>query len=253
MSDLQDLLRTLEKIDTDAERHSSELVAHARRLGMAAASAAAAARQSARADGVGAAVALQAAQHAVVQAAQLLQQVASAGRRFQARHAPGGGAATPPGQPETAADVVLTAADAAALGDYTGQGYRAMNDALRGKTAMTSDADTRAAAVSAALAKLPDRPGPAFRGTQLTPEQIAGYAPGQLHHEDGFTSTTSDPASAFPGNALFLVFSKHGKDVAAFSPHPESEVLFDKGTDFYVTSNFYDPHVGKQVIIMMEV
>jgi hypothetical protein len=49
------------------------------------------------------------------------------------------------------------------------------------------------------------------------------------------------------------LYSKHGKDVAPYSSYSESEVLFDKGANFHVTSNFFDLHVNKQVIIMMEV
>lgn len=118
---------------------------------------------------------------------------------------------------------------------------------------MTNDTNQRATAISQALSKLPDRTGSVFRGTMLTSEQITSYAPGAVHTEAGFTSTTVDHTSVFPGNALFVVVSKHGKDVSPYSPYPESEVLFDKGTEFLVTSNFYDSHEGKQVIIMMEV
>ena len=118
---------------------------------------------------------------------------------------------------------------------------------------MTNDTNQSAAAVSEALSKLPDRSGPVFRGTTLTPEQIASYTPAAVHPEPGFTSTSSDAKSAFLGNTLFLVISKHGKDVSPYSPYAESEVLFDKGTEFFVTSNFYSQHEGKQVIIMMEV
>ena len=118
---------------------------------------------------------------------------------------------------------------------------------------MSSDTSQGAEAISDALAKLPDRTGPVFRGTTLSSEQIASYVPGAVHPEAGFTSTSSDPKSAFPGNTLFLVISKHGKDVSPYSHYAESEVLFDKGTEFLVTSNFFSPREGKQVIIMMEV
>ncbi len=110
----------------------------------------------------------------------------------------------------------------------------------------------RAAALSAALAKLPDRPGPVFRGTPLKPDQIASYVPGTTRIEPAFLSTTSDPSRDFPGNTLFIVDSKHAKDVSGFSEHPESEVVFDKGTLLYVIGNSWDRRSARHVITMME-
>ncbi len=110
----------------------------------------------------------------------------------------------------------------------------------------------RIEAISTALSKLRDRPGPVFRGTPLTPEQIASYVPGMIRTELAFTSTSADHTRAFPGNALFIIDSRHAKDVSAYSVHPESEVLFDKGTSFYVLDNFVDQRSGKHVITMME-
>ena len=49
-----------------------------------------------------------------------------------------------------------------------------------------------------------------------------------------------------------MITSKHGKDIAVYSAHPESEVLFDKGTSYYVSRNFFDEATGRQVIVMIE-
>ena len=117
---------------------------------------------------------------------------------------------------------------------------------------MDPEMAARAAALSAALAKLPDRTGPVFRGTPLEADQIESYVPGTTRIEPAFLSTTSDPSRDFPGNALFIVDSKHAKDVSGFSEHPESEVVFDKGTSFYVIGNSFDRRSARHVITMME-
>lgn len=117
---------------------------------------------------------------------------------------------------------------------------------------MVPEMAARIAAISTALSKLRDRPGPVFRGTSLTADEIAFYVPGTIRTEAGFTSTSADHARSFPGNALFIIDSRHAKDVSAFSVHSESEVLFDKGTSFYVLDNFVDKRSGKHVITMTE-
>lgn len=256
MSTLQELLVVLEGVNHDAERFSAQLAQQAQRLGQAAAQAVAVTRQTSRTDGGQAAAALQSAQRATSQAAQQLHQAALVGRQFVSHHSGGGpaaGGAASAGTTDGDGAPALNDADIAALGDYTGTGFSTINESLRGGAPMTNNTGQRAAAVSEALSKLPDRSGPVFRGTTLTPEQIASYVPGAVHPEPGFTSTSSDAKSAFPGNTLFLVISKHGKDVSPYSQYAESEVLFDRGTEFFVTSNFYSQHEGKQVIIMMEV
>lgn len=118
--------------------------------------------------------------------------------------------------------------------------------------AVDADLASRAAALSAALSKLPDRRGPVFRGAALAPEQIASYTPGTTRTEPAFLSTSADHTRDFPGNTWFVVDSRHAKDVSSFSSHQESEVVFDKGTSFYLIGNGLDPRSGRQVITMME-
>ncbi|MDP9026428.1 MAG: ADP-ribosyltransferase domain-containing protein [Actinomycetota bacterium] len=118
---------------------------------------------------------------------------------------------------------------------------------------MDAETTARAEALSTALSKLPDRPGPVFRGADLTPKQIARYVPGSAAQELGFTSSSFDESRAFSGNTLFLIESTTGKDISGFSGLPESEVLFDKGSRFVVTGNYFDTTIGRQVIIMGEI
>jgi hypothetical protein len=117
---------------------------------------------------------------------------------------------------------------------------------------MDPEIAARAASLSAALAKLPDRPGPVFRGALLEPDQIALYLPGTTRSEPAFLSAASDPSHDFPGNTLFIVDSKHAKDVSAFSAQSESEVVFDKGTSFRVIGNSLDRRSARHVITLME-
>jgi ADP-ribosyltransferase exoenzyme len=147
----------------------------------------------------------------------------------------------------------LSEADLAAMKDYTGDGYAEINSQLRSGV-VTPEIRQRAEALSAALAKLPDYDGAVFRGTFLTEEQIAPYEPGTIREESAFTSTTRDEREAFAGNTYFVITSKHGKDVSRYSRFPDqAEVLFDKGSRFYVHSNGLDPRLGKRVIVLIEV
>lgn len=147
----------------------------------------------------------------------------------------------------------LNATDRAALADYTGDGFSEINEGLRaGK--MSKDVQERAARLSDALGKLPDHSGEVFRGTTLTSDQIASYVPGQFRVEKAFTSTSSDRSQAFDGNMFFIMYSRSGKDVQKFSQMPgESEVLFDRGSTFYVHQNSDAPGTGKRVIVLVEV
>ncbi|MFC4245350.1 toxin glutamine deamidase domain-containing protein [Gryllotalpicola reticulitermitis] len=93
MSDLQNLIRTLEAVNQDADRLAAQLAQQAGRLNHAAGSAAAATQGSGRPEGTQAAAALQHANKALTQAAQLLHASAVAGKGFVARHAASSGGA----------------------------------------------------------------------------------------------------------------------------------------------------------------
>lgn len=151
---------------------------------------------------------------------------------------------------------VLSSDDLGALADYSGPGYREMNNALRSGE-MDASQQIRIEAVKTALAKLPPYEGPVIRGTNLPPEILARYRPGEVITEDAFVSTTTNAGVArsptFAGNVEFRILSKTGRDISSFSLFPEErEILFPPGTKFYVSSTRVDPLTGKTIIRMFE-
>jgi hypothetical protein len=150
----------------------------------------------------------------------------------------------------------LDSDDLGALADYTGPGYLDLNNALRGGEVDASQ-QARIEAVKTALAKLPPYEGPVIRGTNLPPEVLARYRPGELITEDAFLSTTTNAGVArsptFAGNVEFRILSKSGRDISPFSVFPgEREILFPPGTKFYVSSKRIDPLTGRTIIRMVE-
>lgn len=82
------------------------------------------------------------------------------------------------------------------------------------------------------------------------------YQEGTVVTERAFTSTSTDASvatGAFDGNTLMTVTGHSGRDIAPFSHYPESEILYEKGTQFQVIRNAFDPAIGKTVIQMREV
>ncbi|ORU99051.1 WXG100-like domain-containing protein [Mycobacterium bohemicum] len=150
----------------------------------------------------------------------------------------------------------LTSHDLSVMSDYTGSGYRELNSALR-SDAMDASQHARVQALTAALQKFPPYHGPVIRGTNLPPEALAQYTPGEIITEDAFLSTTTNPAVArsplFAGNVEFRIMSSTGRDISSASMFPgEQEILFPPGTKFYVMSNVTDPITGRTVIRMVE-
>lgn len=166
-----------------------------------------------------------------------------------------GGGAGSSGIAGTRPSAAFSASDRAALLDYTGFGYAAMNAVLRGRQPSDAQVMARAEKVSEALAKLPPYRGAhVFRGTRLTDAEARSYAVGTTRRESAFTSATIQVDSTFPGNVMFYIVSKAGKYVASYSEHPdEQEVLFDKGTTFYVAGNEPGDVPGTYVITLIEV
>jgi hypothetical protein len=124
----------------------------------------------------------------------------------------------------------LDAADVRALHDYTGPGYGEMNTSLRGWGPLPdTELAERVEAVSAALAKLPKHEGIVYRGAFLDDAKIAVYRPGEIVTERAFTSTSVERAKRFPGNVEFVIRSRTGRDITAYSRAAhETEVLFDR-------------------------
>ena len=150
----------------------------------------------------------------------------------------------------------LTWDDRLALADYTGSGYADLNRALR-SDALDASQHARIDALNNALGKLPAYQGPVIRGTNLPPEVLDQYRPGEIVTEDAFLSTTTNTAVArsptFAGNVEFRILSSAGRDISSVSMIPaEQEILFPPGTRFYVVSKTLDPLTGRTVIRMVE-
>jgi hypothetical protein len=184
-------------------------------------------------------------------------------RKLTRADGPGRSGRPGPAHPTTPdpVDPTLTDTDRAALHDYsTNDGYRTMNPFLRDSSG-NLDADklaiqARSDRVSEGLAKLPSEPGTTYRGVQYPDAVLDNYQPGQVVTERAFTSTSKDPGvaqGAFDGNTLIVVNGKNGKDIAPCSHYPEAEILYDKGTQFKVTSKTWDADLGKWIIVMDEV
>jgi hypothetical protein len=184
-------------------------------------------------------------------------------RKLTRADAPGHSGGPDPAHPTTPdpVDLTLTDTDRAALHDYTtNDGYSTMNPFLRDSSGY-SDADklaiqARSDRVSEGLAKVASEPGTTYRGVQHPDTVLDNYQPGQVVTERAFTSTSKDPGvaqGAFDGNTLMVVNGKNGKDIAPFSNYPEAEILYDKGTQFKVTSKTWDADLDKWIIVMDEV
>ncbi|ORW45674.1 hypothetical protein AWB90_15975 [Mycobacterium paraense] len=150
----------------------------------------------------------------------------------------------------------LTSDDLSALTHYTGSGYIDLNDALRGDI-LDASQHARVEALNNALSKLPPYEGAVVRGSNLPPEVLAEYRPGEYVIEKGFMSTTTNPAvaqaPAFAGNVEFRIFSCTGRDISAHSMFPaEQEVLFPAHTRFFVVDKTVDPLTGRTIIEMLE-
>jgi hypothetical protein len=150
----------------------------------------------------------------------------------------------------------LSSDDVLALADYTGFGYEDLNTALR-SDGLDASQHARVEALNDALQKLPAYQGPVVRGTNLPPEVLAQYQPGEVITECGFLSTTSNRAvaesPAFAGNVEFRILSTTGREISPFSILPaEQEVLFPAGVKFYIVSKTVDPLTGRTIIEMIE-
>jgi NAD:arginine ADP-ribosyltransferase len=150
----------------------------------------------------------------------------------------------------------LTWDDRLAFTHYTGLGYEDLNEALRSDT-LDASQHARVAALNTALEKLPAHHGPVVRGTDLPPDVLAQYQPGEVVTEKAFLSSTTDPvvaqSPAFAGNVEFRIMSSTGRDISSFSLFPdEQEVLFRPRTRFYVVNKTVDPLTGRTIIEMIE-
>jgi hypothetical protein len=93
--------------------------------------------------------------------------------------------------------------------------------------------------LNCALEKLPPYEGKVYRGYPAgdLDEFLARHEVDETVTFDGFTSTSKDLATAFPGNVLFIIRSHSGRDLDYYADKPsEQEVLFPSGTPFKVVA-----------------
>jgi hypothetical protein len=154
----------------------------------------------------------------------------------------------------------LTAKDRAALHEITGtQGdYLRINGNLRfGHLDDVKSIALDSHNVTEALEKLDDYKGPVYRrlDTDLMPEQIARYEPGQIVVENGYTHGTMDEGFEYgQGNVKWIIDSDHGKIVDGLSDLPsEHEVIFNRFSKFRVLARSYLEDERYWQIIMREV
>ncbi len=148
----------------------------------------------------------------------------------------------------------LTEKDRKAIADYTGIEYRRLNDTLRtGTLQQLEGVADNASDLSEALRKLPDYEGTVQRGGHVPESIVDRYREGEVVVENGYTSATTDPEKEFGGNALWVIESKHGRDISELSGMPEErELLFDHFSSFRVLSKERDPDLDRWIIYMEE-
>lgn len=155
----------------------------------------------------------------------------------------------PPGYP--------SAEEVAALRHYTSTiGYKEINMTLRGQDAALEEwrgkqswwNDKRSSAqvkkealadvkmTRSALNKLPKYEGYAYRGGFFPDEMIDQLKVGKVFKDKGFTSTTRNRNTAYPGNYAMRIKSKTGRDITAHEKFSNDEILFQPSTRFKVLS-----------------
>lgn len=108
--------------------------------------------------------------------------------------------------------------------------------------------------IESGLSQLPSFKGTVFRGTNLTPEQLAKYKKDEIVTESAFTSTSTVAGDAFPGNTQFVINSKNGREISILSEYPnEKEVLFKSNTKFKVLTVDFDKKANTTVIYLDEI
>lgn len=144
----------------------------------------------------------------------------------------------------------------AALRAYTGNEFYAdLNRALRtGNVDDLQRLNPMIQNINRGLDQMPRFEGPVYRGTSLTPEQVAHYVPGEIVTESAFTSTSAQAGKAFGGNTRFVIQSSTGRDISSLSVYSstEAEVLFRPGTRFRVISKLDDAVTGQHIIVLVE-
>ncbi|USN14468.1 putative morphogenesis protein [Janthinobacterium phage vB_JliS-Donnerlittchen] len=151
----------------------------------------------------------------------------------------------------------LTAEEAAAIRAYTGNTYRALNNALRsGKYATDHGLQAYVDAAQHGLGKMSKYRGLSSRGMTFNQDQLktvlSTYRKGAVVEDAAFVSTSAGENAAFSGNVYLKVNGTSGVDIAQFSKYTgEREVLFMPGTRFRVDD--VQSTGGKYIITVTEI
>ncbi|MCQ2736605.1 MAG: ADP-ribosyltransferase domain-containing protein [bacterium] len=150
----------------------------------------------------------------------------------------------------------MTLAQKTALFAYTGDTYTVMNTALRThdeqKVALMRPLIDKTVE---ALATLPSHSGRVYRGGEMPQSFFDEHKPGARVTYSAFTSTSSNPGTAYGGNTQLIIdtadHDSAGKEVSKLSMFPsENEILFPPDTDFIAISHVVKD--GKHIINMKE-
>jgi len=152
--------------------------------------------------------------------------------------------------------VQLSQEDVKAIEFYSGDGFKFLNEMLRGKYPYEEMLAHQSDALSVALSHAPQYQGIVLRGTDLSVSELERYKVGNTVREKAFTSCDKDKPHAGP--TQFEIMSYSGRDISRWSINSvligghENEVLFDKGAKFKVLDRYKsDDNVTH--IIMKEV
>jgi len=140
--------------------------------------------------------------------------------------------------------------------DYTGDGYERINIGLRKKAKIKNEYF-----INYGLRKLKKFSGETYRSAVLDESIIKSYLKNfensQPIIELAFLSSTKNfriATGSFPGNVIYKIVSKNGKNVTKISMHPyEDEVLFSSKTRFKISNILYDARLKIYNIDLFEI
>lgn len=150
----------------------------------------------------------------------------------------------------------LSEQEIVAINGYTFNQYIELNGMLKGE-AVTNQKFYEAykTVLNSGLSKLPNYEGIVFRGSKIDTKIFQEYKAAKKnktpYNHPFLTSTSEVSGQEFDGNVKFIISSKRGKSIDAFSRFKgkESEVLFKSDTKFMVTGI---KKKGSKYLITME-
>jgi len=112
-------------------------------------------------------------------------------------------------------------------------------------------ADPAVACITSGLRRLASYRGPAFRGGNLRPDQLAAYRPGSLLTERAFLRCTANRTAALPGNTEFLIWSATGRRAAGLDLPDEADVVVFAGNLRFKLLAVADAAAGKPIRVFL--